>query len=116
MNEKGFTMLRTYCSAWHFAVVAGITAVQLANFQPALRLKQPRKMLSQHLAPHARQSNAWEDGDANGQGDPWGIRFANSTADTYAFLRNLQGRYGKRNCISSVAACIQHAHGKTTPM
>lgn len=82
-HESGLTILELILVLGIFAVIAGVAAVQLANFQRGTALESASKDVVSALRLVHDKAMLGEDGDNNGQGDPWGIRFANSTADTY---------------------------------
>ncbi len=84
LHEKGFTILELILVIGIFAVIAGVATVQLANFQRGTVLESTSKDVVSALRLAHDKAMLGEDGNSNGQGDPWGIRFANSTADTYA--------------------------------
>lgn len=84
MNEKGLTMLELILVLGIFALIAGVASVQLANFQRGTVLEGASKDIVSALRLAHDKAMLGEDGDVNGQGDAWGIRFANSTTDSYA--------------------------------
>lgn len=83
-HEKGLTILELILVLGIFALIAGVASVQLANFQRGTVLEGASKDIVSALRLAHDKAMLGEDGNVNGQGDPWGIRFANSTADTYA--------------------------------
>lgn len=83
-NEKGLTILELILVIGIFAVIAGVASVQLANFQRGTVLESTSKDVVSALRLAHDKAMLGEDGNSNGQGDPWGIRFANSTSDSYA--------------------------------
>lgn len=82
--EKGLTMLELVLVLGIFALIAGVASVQLANFQRGTVLESASKDIVSTLRLAHDKAMLGEDGDSNGQGDAWVIRFANSTTDTYA--------------------------------
>lgn len=84
LHEQGLTILELVLVLGIFALFSGVAAVQLANFQHGTVLEGASKDIVSALRLAHDKAMLGEDGDSNGQGDPWGIRFANSTTDTYA--------------------------------
>lgn len=84
IHEKGLTILELLIVISIFAVLAGVAVVELANFKRGTVLESSAKDIVSSLRLVHDKAMLGEDGDSNGQGDPWGIRFANSTSDTYA--------------------------------
>lgn len=83
-HERGLTLLELILVIGIFALITGVASVQLANFQRGTVLESASKDMVSALRLAHDKAMLGEDGNINGQGDPWGIRFANSTADTYA--------------------------------
>lgn len=83
-HERGLTILELVLVLGIFALISGVATVQLANFQRGTVLESASKDIVSTLRLAHDKAMLGEDGNVNGQGDAWGIRFANGASDTYA--------------------------------
>ena len=82
-SNSGFTMLELLLVLGIFAVLAAVAAFQLANFQRGAKLESASKDIVGTLRLAHDRAVLGEDGNTDGSGDAWGIRFANAASDTY---------------------------------
>lgn len=84
LHERGLTLIELMLVLGIFTIIAGVATVQLAGFQRGTVLESAAKDIVSALRLAHDKAMLGEDGDVNGQGDAWGIRFANGASDTYA--------------------------------
>ncbi|MBI1755114.1 prepilin-type N-terminal cleavage/methylation domain-containing protein [Candidatus Azambacteria bacterium] len=83
LHEKGFTILELLLVIAIFAIL-GVTAVtQLVGFQRNTVIESASKDMVSSLRLAHDRAMLGEDGNVDGAGDSWGIRFANAASDNY---------------------------------
>ncbi len=83
LHESGFTLLELLISIAILVALASGAALQLANFQRNAAIEGAAKDAVSSLRLAHDRAMLGEDGNADGAGDPWGIRFANGAFDAY---------------------------------
>lgn len=83
MRAQGFTMLELLLVIGIFAVLTAAVAPQLVAFQRSVKLEGAARDIVSALRLAHDRAVLGEDGDANGAGDAWGIRFTNGASDLY---------------------------------
>lgn len=81
--SKGFTILELLISLTVLVILATGAALQLVNFQRNAAIESAAKDMVSSLRLAHDRAMLGKDGNADGAGDPWGIRFANSASDAY---------------------------------
>jgi len=72
--EKGFSLLE---------LIISLAIIALLGSLAGLAADTTAREITGQLRLAQRKAVSGEDGDLNGQGDSWGIRFSNSSDDTY---------------------------------
>lgn len=83
LPQGGFTLLELLISLTALVILATGAALQLVNFQRNASIESAAKDIVSSLRLAHNRAMLGEDGNADGAGDPWGIRFANGASDTY---------------------------------
>ena len=81
--EKGFSLLELIISLAIIALLGTVAGLTLVNYQRSMAADTTAREIVGQLRLAQRKAVSGEDGDLNGQGDSWGIRFSNSSDDTY---------------------------------
>jgi len=82
-QEKGFSLLELIISLAIIALLGTVAGLTLVNYQRSMVADTTAREITGQLRLAQRKAISGEDGDLNGQGDSWGIRFSNSSDDTY---------------------------------
>ena len=82
-QEKGFSLLELIISLAIIAIIGSLAGLGLVNYQRSIAADSTAREITGQLRLAQRKAISGEDGDLNGQGDSWGIRFSNSSDDTY---------------------------------
>lgn len=80
---KGFTILELVISIAIIAIISIAVSTNLISFQRVVSLDAAAKDIVSHLRSIQNKAFSGEDGNSDGTGDSWGIRFSNNTNDTY---------------------------------
>lgn len=81
--NNGFTILELIISITIISIIGVMAGVELINYQRLTSAETAARDIMSELRFAQSRAITGEDGDLNGQGDAWGVRFANSTNDTY---------------------------------
>ena len=81
---KGFTILELVISIAIIAIISVAISTNLISFQRVASLDAAAKDIVSQLRSVQNKALSGEDGNSDGTGDSWGVRFSNSTYDTYA--------------------------------
>ncbi|KKT82401.1 MAG: hypothetical protein UW81_C0042G0002 [Candidatus Giovannonibacteria bacterium GW2011_GWC2_44_9] len=82
-QEKGFSLLELIISLAIIALLGSLAGLGLVNYQRSIAADAAAREIVGQLRLTQRKAVSGEDGDLNGQGDAWGVRFSNSSDDTY---------------------------------
>ena len=85
-SSKGFSLLELIISLAIIALLGTVAGLALVNYQRSMAADTTAREITGQLRLAQRKAVSGEDGDLNGQGDTWGVRFSNpsgSAADTY---------------------------------
>src|SRR3989344_109347 len=82
-SSKGFSLLELIISLAIIALLGTVAGLTLVNYQRSMAADSTAREIVGQLRLAQRKAVSGEDGDLNGQGDSWGIRFSNSSDDTY---------------------------------
>ena len=82
-QEKGFSLLELIISLAIIAIIGSLAGLGLVIYQRSIAADSTAREITGQLRLAQRKAISGEDGDLNGQGDSWGIRFSNSSDDTY---------------------------------
>lgn len=81
---KGFTILELIISIAIIALISVAVGMELITFQRVASLDAAAKDVVSQLRSVQNKALSGEDGNSDGTGDAWGVRFSNNTDDTYA--------------------------------
>ena len=73
--EKGFSLLELIISLAIIALLGSLAGLGLVNYQRSIAADAAAREIVGQLRLTQRKAVSGEDGDLNGQGDSWGIRF-----------------------------------------
>ena len=73
--EKGFSLLELIISLAIIALLGSLAGLGLVNYQRSMAADTTAREIVGQLRLAQRKAVSGEDGDLNGQGDSWGIRF-----------------------------------------
>ncbi len=80
---RGFTILELVISIAVISIIGVMAGVELINYQRSTAAESVARDIMSELRFAQSRAITGEDGDLNGQGDAWGVRFSNSADDTY---------------------------------
>lgn len=83
-SQKGFTILELVISIAIIAIMSVAIGMELITYQRVSSLDAAAKDIVSELRSVQNKALSGEDGNSDGTGDAWGVRFSNSTYDTYA--------------------------------
>ena len=76
-------MLELIISLAIIALLGSLAGLGLVNYQRSIAADTAAREITGQLRLAQRKAVSGEDGDLNGEGDSWGVRFSNSSDDTY---------------------------------
>ena len=83
-RQSGFTILELVISIAIIALISAAVGMELIAFQRIAALDAAAKDIVSELRSVQNKALSGEDGNSDGAGDSWGVRFSNGTDDTYA--------------------------------
>lgn len=83
-SQNGFTILELVISIAIIAIISAAVGMELITFQRIASLDAAAKDIVSELRSVQNKALSGEDGNSDGTGDSWGVRFSNSASDTYA--------------------------------
>ena len=97
---RGFTILELMISITIIAIIGAMAGMELIGYQRSAAAESAARDIMSELRFTQSQAITGEDGDLNGQGDAWGVRFSNNADDTYQVF------YSNTYTVASTTATV----------